>query len=149
MLITIATIFSVVIIIAGAGSLLIGLVLFVSTIRFLRIAESAVGVVVGHETKVSESPDHDGFKTAFVYPVVEFEDASERRHRVTLAIGSAGYQPFPIGSRVIVLYPPNDTARARIRSFLHLWSFPVMFTAGGIMSILGGLGLRIWTSHLA
>src|SRR5262245_9524823 len=142
-----AAVIPVMIILGGGFAVLVGLALFIGTIRFLLIAESAAGVVVGHETKVRETRDQDGFTTAHAHPVVEFEDAKGKQHRVTLATGTSGYQPFPVGKPVVILYPPDDTARARIRSFLHLWFFPVMFTVVGIVSILGGLWFRTWTSH--
>lgn len=138
---------SIIIIVGGGVSVLIGLALFIGTIRFLRIAESVEGVVVGHEAKVDDTPDQDGMKHCFIYPIVEFEDRSGRHHRVTLATGTAGYQPYPLGLQVNILCPPNDPARARICGFLHLWSFPAMFTATGILSMLGGLLFYAWTSR--
>lgn len=146
---TMVAVFSGMMVVAGGFSVLIGLGLLVGTIRFLRVAESTAGVVVGYETRVSETRDQDGFVTAFVHPVVEFEDASGRHHRVTLATGTAGCRPFPVGASVVMLYPPDDATRARIRCFLHLWSFPVMFTVIGTISILFGLWVRTWTSHPA
>ncbi|MBA4067470.1 MAG: hypothetical protein C0501_27930 [Isosphaera sp.] len=137
---------SVMIVVGGGFGVLIGLALLVGTVRFLRVAESAAGVVVAHEAKVDETPDQDGMRTCFVYPVVEFEDRSGRHHRVTLATGTAGYQPFPVGTRVEILWPPDDPARARIRSFLHLWFFPTMFTASGLLGVAGGLLFYSWTS---
>ncbi len=141
-------VFSIIMIVSGVFSVLIGLGLFIGTIRFLRAAERAAGAVVGHKAKVDETPDQDGMRQCFIYPVVEFEDCYGRHQRVTLATGTAGWQPFPVGTRVEILYPPRDPTRARIRSFLHLWSFPVMFTALGLWGVGGGFLFHSWSSRL-
>lgn len=139
---------SVIIFVGGGVSSLTGLALLVGTIRFLRVAESSAGVVVGYESKVSETPDQDGFRTAFVHPVVEFEDRSGRRHRVTLATGTAGYRPYTVGLPVEILCPPDDPSRARIRGFLHLWLFPAAFTVGGVLSMVWARWFYELTSRL-
>src|SRR5262245_23600531 len=114
---------SIVMIVSGVATVLIGLAFFVGTVRFLGTAERAAGVIVGHETQVST--DSDGTRMAYIHPVVEFEDGNGRQHRVTLATGTAGFQPFPAGRQVEILYPPNNPGKARIRHFLYLWFFPM------------------------
>jgi hypothetical protein len=140
-------IFSTVIIISGGVTVLIGLAFLVGTIRFLRTAERAAGVIVGHEAQVST--DSEGCKTAYVHPVVEFEDAAGKKHRVTLATGTAGFHPFPAGRQVEILYPPDNPEKARIRHFLHLWFFPMICTALGIIAVVFGYFFHAWTSGLA
>ncbi|MEZ6143387.1 MAG: DUF3592 domain-containing protein [Zavarzinella sp.] len=128
--------------------LLAGLVMFINAVRFLKIALSAAGVVVGHELKVDKTPDADGFKNCFSYPIVEYKDHEGNLHRVTLSHGTAGYQPFPTGKQVTILYHPTKIAHARIRSFHHIWSFPVMFTAFGIIGIIIGIFGSEWFKKL-
>lgn len=137
---------SIMIIVSGAVSMLIGLSFFVGTIRFLRIAERAAGVIVGNEIKVSK--ESDGTRTSFLHPVVEFEDGDGRKHRITLATGTAGVKPFPPGSQVEVLYPPDNPERAMIRHFLYLWFFPMGFAATGVVAVVFGCLFHAWTSDL-
>ena len=70
---------------------------------------------------------------------MKFKDRTGYDHHVTLATGTAYFYPFPTGKEVALLYPPNDTSKARSRCFLHLWALPVMFIAAGAASIVFGL----------
>lgn len=133
------------IVVGGGFSALAGLVLLAGSIRFFRAASRTTALVVGHEPRVTR--DQDGL-TTHIHPVVEFEDEGGQKRLVTLAMGTAGFQPFPLGSRVELLFLPGDQATARIRHFLHLWFFPAMFIGLGGMGMGFGLLFRAWTSGL-
>ena len=135
---------SYVIIGGGCLALLAGIAWFAHTAWFLRAADRAGATVVGYETRVGRVRRDDGgeVEAHFLHPVVEFEDGAGGRHRVTTDTGSAGEPPFPVGSRVEVLFRPGDPGKARIRCFSHLWLFPAVFTAVGLFGVAFGLAVR-------
>ena len=124
----------------GCLGILAGIAFLVGTIRFLRSAEPAAATVVEYETRVSR--DSEGGSVQLLHPIVQFEDRDGRTQRVTMHCGSSGAPPFPTGSRVEVLFLPNDPSGARIRSFSHLWLFPVVFLAAGLFGMAFGLAVR-------
>jgi hypothetical protein len=128
----------------GCLAILAGLAFLAETARFLRAASRAAAAVVGYETRVGRVSREDGGKveTHFLHPVVEFEDGAGRRHRVTMDTGSTGEPPFPVGSRVEILFRPGDPSAARIRCFSHLWLFPAVFMAVGLFGVTFGLAIR-------
>jgi hypothetical protein len=124
-------------------AVLAGLAFLAGTVRFLGAADRAAATVVGYETRVSRVSRDDGQVEAhFLHPVVDFEDGAGRRHRVAMDTGSTGELPFPVGSRVEVLFRPGDPAGARVRCFSHLWLFPAVFTAVGLFGVAFGLAVR-------
>ncbi len=132
-------------VIIGGGCLAIvaGLAFLAGTVRFLLAASRAAATVVGYESRVSRVNRDDGWvETYFLHPVVEFEDGAGRRYKVTMDTGSTGEPPFPVGSRVEVLFQLGGPAKARIRCFSHLWLFPSAFTAAGLYGMAFGLAVR-------
>lgn len=82
--------------------------------------------------------DPEGSRCVYYHPTLEFEDESGQAHRVTVSFGS-GERAYEASSPVAVLFDTTDQARTRIRSFHHLWFFPLVFTVLGAAGLTGGL----------
>lgn len=107
--------------VAGTGLVVVGLVWFSRTGRFVAGAKEADGVVV--DRKDSDNPEDTG-----VRPVVSFE--TQDGGTVTFVEPISGFPPR-IGRRVLVLYDPRDPRRARMRTFAKLWLFPTLLVTLG------------------
>jgi len=115
---------------------------FVSTLRLVRVAIPADGIVVGFEERLEESDDE---KHVHFYPRVEFQTEDHGKQLFTSDDGSRKAS-YHIGARVRVLYDPARPQVARIDK--HLWWPPVtaavfgtVFLVPGLRMLLIGLGL--------
>jgi hypothetical protein len=124
-------------ILGGGASVAIGLCFIIGTLRFLGRAVPLPGRVAGYE--VHEGVDSEGVRCVYYHPTLEFEDEAGRSHRVTLSFGSSA-RSHEVGAPVTVLFDPSDPSRSRLRSFLHLWLFPLASAALGAVGLAGGLG---------
>jgi hypothetical protein len=122
----------------GTGLLVGGLVLFLSTRRFVASAATATGVVVDLVQRDSEDTD-DG---PTYRPVVEFTTAAGHKVRFTSSFGS-NPPSHRSGDAVTVLYDPAAPQGARIRSFLHLWFGVLILGFVGVVFSGVGCGLLI------
>jgi len=119
-----------VLLLAGAGLLLLGNHLHTRTEAFLGAAVPGAGVVVGLE-------DNDSGDTTTYAPVVEF-DHDGRTYRFKDSIGS-NPPSYRRGEGVAVLYVPSDPTNARIDR--GRWNRAVPIFVGGFGVLLCSLGI--------
>ncbi|HSP13549.1 MAG TPA: DUF3592 domain-containing protein [Thermoanaerobaculia bacterium] len=118
----------------GAGTQVGALMLLRRPIRLMRAGGSANGVVVDSEK--SMEPGH-GASSAFFFDVVEFATREGRSIRVTSEVGRRVARAK--GSRVRILYDPDQPHEAELATFPALWLFPVVLSAFGMPFLLAGL----------
>jgi uncharacterized protein DUF3592 len=120
-------------VLGGAGLMILGLYLYRSTDAFLARAIRAPGRVV--ELAASDSSDDVTYA-----PVVEFEGHGERqRFKDSISSNPPSYRT---GDAVQVLYDPGDPRRARIDRGLWNRAIPVLVGAFGALLSLCGLWIR-------
>ena len=118
----------------------VGLLLLVDTLRFLRKAVRTKGRVVGYEEREGPIADGPGSMT-YHYPNVEFENRQGQKQCVTMALGS-DRKCYTEGSTVPILFNPECPCEAKIKSFSDLWLFPLGFIIGGLAGV--GMVFGIW-----
>ena len=95
------------------------------------------GTVSGYETHDSQSTDSDGsrYDTKVYSPVITFTDHNRQPARFVSQVSSTR-KPYQIGTQVEILYNPENTREAEIKSFFALW-FPVLFCfSAGVFFLL-------------
>lgn len=117
----------------------IGVGLWISSSNFQRTAERTTGTVVNHETKVSYDRDNDRRSVSYA-PVLRFT-VDGKEYEFTDSVSSSDKKP--IGSKVEVMYQPDNPADARADSAANRWLLPAIFTGVGAVMVLIGLGLLI------
>jgi len=122
-----------VLLLGGAGLLLLGHHLHRSTAAFLARAVPARGRVV----ELAENDSSDGVTYA---PVVEFEARGER-HRFKDSV-SSNPPSHRMGDAVQVLYDPADARKARVDRGLWNRAIPLLIGALGALLVLCGLWIR-------
>jgi hypothetical protein len=123
----------------GALSLVIGILLYLRTRRFLGSAVSVQGLVTG----MVEAQGSEGGTT--YKPVVEFTTVDGQAVTFTDLVGSSPPR-YAAGTTVKVMYPPGDPQAARIPSWFRLWflsSFSALFGVifvgvGAVLALSGG-----------
>jgi Protein of unknown function (DUF3592) len=123
----------------GLVFLPIGIGFWVNNSSFERDAEKTTGTVIDHVTKTSY--DRDGDRSVTYAPKVRFTAADGQDYEFTDSISSSNKKD--IGSRVDVLYKPDDPSDARIDSVARRWLFPGIFGGVGALMVLIGVGLLI------
>jgi hypothetical protein len=112
----------------GIGSALtaLGVGLAAAKHRFLKTATQTRGTILRYEMR------SDG-ESETAHPVVEFRDARGIRRQATMSVGTGGVRLADPGTPVDVVYDPRNPAEASIRAFTHLWLFPLLLTAFGLV----------------
>jgi hypothetical protein len=110
----------------GVVFLVVAVVTFVLTLRFVAGAERVTGTV----TDVSRETDSEG--EVLFYPVVRFTTAEGRTLEFRSSTGSSS-PPQP-GDRVEVLYDPDDPQDARLSGFFDVWLLPIVFGFIGVVA---------------
>jgi len=115
----------------GLIILAIGVFLFVRRLWFLRRAIVATGIVLG-------SSEGAGGTSGPVWAspsvkLMQFKTLDGRMFNFT-ALGGA-----PVGSHVSVLYHLDNPRKARINSFLQLWSFVLGWAGVGILVVVAAI----------
>ena len=118
----------------GCPFLCIGLSEIHKTAQVVNAFAAAHGTVIGN----TYTPFAEG-GAAYV-PVVEFQTRDEQVVRFTDGIGTYPAE-YEVGTRVNVLYDPQDVQNARVSSWKRLWFAPTLITSVGALPILIGIGL--------
>jgi hypothetical protein len=129
------TVVTVVFIVLGIGLMAAGTTRIIQTRTFIASATAADGQVVDLE------PNHRSRRTTD-YAVFAFKDATGLSHtnRTTSAHRPP---PFPVGSKITVLYPVGLPESAQIKSFRTLWFLPtLLFGFGFSFTAIGVAALR-------
>ena len=114
----------------GCLMLVISVLLWISTKRFIARAATTHGTVV----ELIESRDNDGSTWK---PVVRYQ-APDGQVITYTANFSSNPPAYDVGETVEVMYAPDDPQDVKIRGFMSLWFAPTLL--GGMGLIFGGVG---------
>jgi uncharacterized protein DUF3592 len=120
----------------GAVLLVVGLVMFVQTRRFLATAATTQGTVVGYQQRRS-SKGRVAYK-----PIVRFTTATGSVEEFTDSVSSSppGYEE---GAAVLVLYDAKNPGKARLDSGFRLWLLPALLSGIGLAFLVVGVVLVV------
>jgi hypothetical protein len=116
----------------GVGCLIAGGVFCFRTWQFVGSARTASGNVVRLD------PSSDSHGETMYHTVFTFTDDSGSPHTVRTSYAEHP-QPYNVGDRIVVLYPPYSPDDARIRSFSSLWLASVVLGGIGVVFPIAGL----------
>jgi hypothetical protein len=119
----------------GLGMLIVAILLWSNTRRFIAGAATAQGTVIDLVRSRSSSGSSGTYQ-----PVVEFTGPDGQHVEFTSGVGS-NPPAYRVGAAVTVLYDPGSPTHARIRSFLSLWFGSILLLSMGI--IFAGIGLTM------
>ena len=124
--------------VAGAVFLVVGVRNFVRTRRFVNQASSTTGTVTDVKTRTSRSHTSSGPRVStYRYPVVRFQTQDGRSVEFESETGTSSFSQGP-GEQVTVLYDPLKPQDARIKTFMMLWFAPLIFSVLGFFMLLFG-----------
>ncbi len=107
------------------------------TVRFLRSGIRTTATVVGYETVEIRYEKEQATKRSF-HPMIEFEDASGGKQRVTLQEGEP-VKFYAESYPVSIIYKADDPKSARIGSYRDLWINDAMLLAIGLSLLAGAI----------
>ena len=124
----------------GLGTLLlVGLalllgsgILLAMSLQYVVSGEATEGVIVDHRSR-----PRGGQAPVIAY----FVDGEEYRFTSKTSLGP---EVYPIGREVLVLYLPDDPAKATIGDFIQLYLFPTILGCGGVFVLVCGVGLGVY-----
>ena len=123
--------FGIIFSIFGLGSTVGGLLLFRNVYRKISTWKTVPGTVIGYK-------EFDQINRSYYCPQVEFTTDDGRKIAFTSSTGS-NRRPYRIGATVKVLCPPDDPAKATIKSFSNLCILPFFAIIFGLAFALLGL----------
>jgi hypothetical protein len=123
---------SVLFIVVGVVCLIACGITFSHTRAFLATAKTTSGRVIGLD------PDTDSHHNITYHTVFTFTDDSNNAHTIRTSYAQRP-QPYSVGDRIVILYPPDSPESARIRSFSSLWLAPVILVTVGLLFPVMGL----------
>ena len=126
--------------IVGAALLVIGVVVFSRTRRFLATAVSAQGTVL--EMIQRTSKDREGAVSTVWAPRVRFS-ASGQTIEFESKVGSSPPR-YKEGDTLEVKYDPQDPNNARVAAGSSMWLVPVLLGGIGVVFLILGLALAIF-----
>ncbi|NOR63853.1 MAG: DUF3592 domain-containing protein [Rhodobacteraceae bacterium] len=111
-----------------------GLTVFSYT--FSQVAVATSGNVV--DIEVNWSSSSSGNSSAPTYkPTISFFDKNGTEQRAQTFLSSSSYN-YPIGTKLNILYNPENPSSLRIDSWFALWGFGLIFLTIGLLIMLGG-----------
>ncbi|MFN2303108.1 MAG: DUF3592 domain-containing protein [Anaerolineales bacterium] len=126
-------------IIPGLVVLIVGILMIISRIRFLRKARGVVGEVVSLEVRYPHGKfELRGTKTSALpsyLPQVRFTASNGREYTFIDNFASRLFS-YQVGSYIPVVYDPNDPRRAFIKHMLTLWLRPVGISVFGVILLV-------------
>jgi cytochrome c-type biogenesis protein CcmH/NrfF len=124
--------------VAGAVCLVVGVRNFVRTRRFVNQASSTTGRVTDVKTRTRRSHTSSGPRVStYRYPVVRFQTQDGQSVEFESETGTNTFSQKP-GEQVEVLYDPLRPEQARIKSFMMLWFGPLIFSVVGFFLLVFG-----------
>jgi hypothetical protein len=125
-------VFSPLLALLGAIVLAGGAYVTVDRVDFISVAEPVQGKITGFERKGFLRGDSVGWSLS-VYPIFSFVTKAGETVTVSDDIGSR-YPQYQVGESVVILYDPQDPARARIDRGPALWILPGALVAFGLIA---------------
>lgn len=112
----------------GIGLVVLGLVLGVRTLLFVRGGTATQGRVVDLSPRATQTG------TGYV-PVVEFTTPDGQAHRFTDEQLKSNPPRFTVGQVVAVKYDPDQPDRAKLNAPPRVWATPAFLVAMGAMTL--------------
>lgn len=119
----------------------------VGTVQLLRSGIRTTATVVGYETAEFWYEKEQATKRSF-HPVIEFEDVSGGKQRVTLQDGETGMfyaESYPVR----IIYKADDPKSALINSFGDLWLRDSMLLALGLFQLAGAIAIWVFDAPVS
>jgi hypothetical protein len=116
--------------------LIVAAILFKRALHRMRAGGRVRGVIVGSETRGSES---GGSHDTYYVPKVRFTARDGRSHTFVSPLGRG--KPYANGTEVAVVYDPRHPEDAEIAGFARSWLIPLVLVAVGVFSLLMGFDL--------
>ncbi len=128
------SVIGIILLVAGVGLGVAGLVSRSRTQRFVDSALQAQAEVTGLQQRRGNK------NTLLYHPVLRFTTQQGSQHEVVSPVGS-NPAPYKPGDTVTVLYNPARPEEVRIHTFLQVWLFPLVLGGLGVIFLLVGSGL--------
>jgi hypothetical protein len=125
------SVIGIILLLAGVGLGVGGLVSRSRTQRFVESAVRGQAQVTGLEQRRGSR------STVMYHPVLRFKTEAGAQHEVVSAVGSSP-SPYKPGDTVPILYNPARPQEVRIHSFLHVWLFPIVLGGMGVIFLIVG-----------
>ncbi len=110
-----------------------------SSYKFARTAVSTSGVVTHVEVNWSSNSSSSGGSPSPTYkPTISFFDKSGLPQSAQTYLSSSAYD-YPIGTKLRILYTPEDPSHMRLDHWFALWGFGLIFLGVGIIMFIGGV----------
>lgn len=119
----------------GVFAFLVAGLLLRRPFRLMRAGGRATGEVTDNTEEW-----HSGSKGAarkYFFPQVAFTTA--KGERISFKSVSGGGKPVPVGSRVDVLYDPDNPSDTMVKAFAAIWVFPILTLLFGLPFLLVGI----------
>lgn len=134
----------------GIFTILIGLIftaaggaLSYSSYSFSRTAVATSGVVTDVEVNLSSNRNGTGGAVTYTYrPTLSFFDQKGAPRSAQTYLSTSGYN-FPVGTKLNILYTPEDPSHLRLDNWFALWGFGLIFLSLGIFLFFGGIGFMV------
>jgi hypothetical protein len=121
---------------AGLVLILYSINSFIGTKSFLAHALPATGTLVAETATTEASAGDTGDPGESV--AIEFRTPDEIKHQFQTALIQEGVTDQPPGSRVPILYDPDDPTNARIMTVFFVWGvFAIAAIAGAVLFLVG------------
>jgi hypothetical protein len=119
---------------AGVASAIYSLVVFIGTLRFLRVSAKVDGRI-SHLERTSTGGGKFG---QYIYAPVFFFNAADGKTYTVTSKDATRSPGFGIGERVSVRYDPANPEDARIHTFFQTWGRAIVFGFCGVLFIATG-----------
>ncbi|HIP24481.1 MAG TPA: DUF3592 domain-containing protein [Rhodobacteraceae bacterium] len=104
---------------------------------FSQTAISTSGVVTDIEVNWSSNSSSSSSSPTYK-PTISFFDKSGTEQSAQTFLSSSSYN-YPIGTKLRILYNPENPSSLRIDSWFALWGFGLIFLMTGLLIMLGGV----------
>ena len=106
--------------------------------KFSQTALSTSGVVTHVEVNWSSNSSGSGSSTPTYQPTISFTDKNGAPQSAQTYLSSSGYN-YPIGTKLRILYTPEDPNNMRLDNWFALWGFGLIFLVVGMLALIGGV----------
>ena len=109
-----------------------------SSYAFSKTAVSTSGIVTHVEVNWSSNSSGSGAASPTYKPTISFFDKSGAPQSAQTYLSSSAYD-YPVGTKLRVLYTPEDPSHLRLDNWFALWGFGLIFLGVGALIFIGGV----------
>jgi len=135
----------IVVIIMGLIFATIGGGFTVFSYTFSQTALATSGVVTDIEVNWSSSSNSSSSSPTYK-PTISYFDQNGAEQSAQTFLSSSGYN-YRIGTKLQILYNPEDPSSIRIDSWFALWGFGLIFFVVGLLTMCGGVVLFFFANR--